>query len=494
MTKPTLSDIAVWEPWVGPGPGNRHPHARFKAAAALATAASCLAASALLAPPAHATPSVTLAASFAEGSHLGEGTALRATATMTGSEYSGGPEPLSDLTLSLPAGTAPSNAGFPTCERATLESVGPAGCPPGSSAGTTGSWNGVVSFGSERVPEQGQLEPFFAPGGGIFLFISAVTPVVIEAIAVEHYESATGSFGPRANIEVPLIESIPAKPFVSMTEFSFSLGVSRQEGGQTVASVVAPAACPQGVFGWRADASFSDEGNPLPETAASAEALSSCLSSALSPSPPVAAPSAGASAPPSAPQTSLAPVFGRIANLQPVSGVILIELPGTRTFVRLGSVSSVPLGTLIDARKGTVQLTSAADAHGRTQAGQFQGGVFRISQTSSRSPLRGGGAVAITVLSLAGDLPTGCSAGRRSRIAAARKPRRLWGDAHGNFRTQGRYASATVRGTQWLTEDTCAGTLVKVARGAVSVRDIPHHRAVLVRAPNSFLSHPGHGG
>ena len=184
---------------------------------------------------------------------------------------------------------------------------------------------------------------------------------------------------------------------------------------------------------------------------------------------------------PSAPQASVAPVFGRTANLQPLSGVILIELPGTHTFVRLGSLSSVPLGTLIDARKGTVQLTSAADAHGRTQAGQFQGGVFRISQTSSRSPLRGGGAVAITVLSLAGDLPTGCSAGRRSGIAAARKPRRLWGDAHGNFRTQGRYASATVRGTQWLTEDTCAGTLVKVARGAVSVRDIPHHRTVLVR-------------
>jgi hypothetical protein len=72
--------------------------------------------------------------------------------------------------------------------------------------------------------------------------------------------------------------------------------------------------------------------------------------------------------------------------------------------------------------------------------------------------------------------------------------RRLWGNVHGNFRTTGRYASATVRGTEWLTEDTCAGTLVKVARGVVSVDDFPHHRTVLVRAPHRFLSHPGPGG
>ena len=35
---------------------------------------------------------------------------------------------------------------------------------------------------------------------------------------------------------------------------------------------------------------------------------------------------------------------------------------------------------------------------------------------------------------------------------AAKKPksRKLWGDGKGKFRTKGRYAAATVRGTRWL--------------------------------------------
>ena len=121
-----------------------------------------------------------------------------------------------------------------------------------------------------------------------------------------------------------------------------------------------------------------------------------------------------------------------------------------------------------------------------------------MTQVTAPSGVRGGQKVTLTVLSLAGPLPTGCKAKKASRgiKAAHGRPtaRRLWGDAKGNFRTVGRYASATVRGTKWLTEDTCAGTLVKVARGVVSVEDFPHHRTQLVRQPHSLLAHPGRGG
>ena len=43
--------------------------------------------------------------------------------------------------------------------------------------------------------------------------------------------------------------------------------------------------------------------------------------------------------------------------------------------------------------------------------------------------------------------------------AAQKKPksRKLWGDGKGKFRTKGRYAAATVRGTRWLTQDTLRG-------------------------------------
>ena len=64
------------------------------------------------------------------------------------------------------------------------------------------------------------------------------------------------------------------------------------------------------------------------------------------------------------------------------------------------------------------------------------------------------------------------------------------GDGKGRFRTRGRYASATVRGTKWLTADRCDGTNVKVARGVVQVADFPQRRQVTVRAGRSYLARP----
>jgi virginiamycin B lyase len=205
-----------------------------------------------------------------------------------------------------------------------------------------------------------------------------------------------------------------------------------------------------------------------------------------------------------------APVFGRTANLEPVSGVVRIKKPGARKFVPLSSAATVPLHTTVDTTRGRVRLTTArptrahgssAGAHRITEAGLFYGGAFHVTQRVARSRLRRGGSVGFTVLTLAGPPPSGCGkAGVERRVAAVTVARRhgggprLWGDAHGNFQTGGRYATVTVSGTKWLTEDTCAGTLVRVARGIVSVNDLPHHREVLVKAPHSFLARPGPGG
>ena len=49
--------------------------------------------------------------------------------------------------------------------------------------------------------------------------------------------------------------------------------------------------------------------------------------------------------------------------------------------------------------------------------------------------------------------------------------RRLWGKGHGRFRTSGHYSAATVRGTKWLMEDRCDGTVTRVVRGTVEVED-----------------------
>jgi ferric-dicitrate binding protein FerR (iron transport regulator) len=65
---------------------------------------------------------------------------------------------------------------------------------------------------------------------------------------------------------------------------------------------------------------------------------------------------------------------------------------------------------------------------------------------------------------------------------------KLWGNGKGKFRTTGKYSSATVRGTIWLTQDECDGTLTKVTRGTVSVRDFKRKKTVTVKAGHSYLA------
>jgi len=66
--------------------------------------------------------------------------------------------------------------------------------------------------------------------------------------------------------------------------------------------------------------------------------------------------------------------------------------------------------------------------------------------------------------------------------------RQLWAKAKGHFRTRGRYASATVRGTVWLTADRCDGTLIVVNQGLIQVLDFPHRKSVLVPAHHSYIA------
>jgi streptogramin lyase len=176
------------------------------------------------------------------------------------------------------------------------------------------------------------------------------------------------------------------------------------------------------------------------------------------------------------------PVFGQSAKISTVSGAVLVNLPGRTDYLPLSAASTVPVGTTIDARAGTVRLTNIRDRSGKLQTGAFWGGSFVVRQSrAKRAP---------TVLTLAA--PIDCS---RSRLLASVTPqkgrvRQLWGkDNHGRFVTRGRSAVATVRGTAWFMRDTCAGTLVKVTRGSVSVRDLVKHRTVVVTAGRSYLAH-----
>lgn len=187
-----------------------------------------------------------------------------------------------------------------------------------------------------------------------------------------------------------------------------------------------------------------------------------------------------------------APRLGKAVNVAPVSGEVFVKLPAGaaraaqvkgRGFIPLREARQIPVGSLLDTRRGTVRLVSAR-AGGKRQQGDFNGGFFNALQSR-----RAGG---LTELRMARASFRACTSSRRSgrRAQAARSKRvvrRLRGNAQGRFRTRGKYSAATVRGTDWTVVDRCDGTLTRVARGSVIVRDLRRRRSFVVRARRSRL-------
>jgi hypothetical protein len=149
------------------------------------------------------------------------------------------------------------------------------------------------------------------------------------------------------------------------------------------------------------------------------------------------------------------PKLGRTVVVKATDGSVLVKpRKGKRFKLKRNKAVAIAVGATVDATNGKVKLTSARKSKG-TQSGEFSQGAFVVSQRKSDS---------LTDLKLAGGDFSGCStaAANAKPISAARKKRRrLFGRAHGRFRTRGRSSSATVRGTDWLTEDRCEGTVTE---------------------------------
>jgi hypothetical protein len=125
-----------------------------------------------------------------------------------------------------------------------------------------------------------------------------------------------------------------------------------------------------------------------------------------------------------------------------------------------------------------VTLTSIPKAGAPPQTAVFYDGLFKVTQS------RG-----ITNLTLTEQLAR-CPRKGRASAAAKKKSRKLWGDGKGAFRTSGKYSAATVRGTKWLVQDSCAGTLTRVTQGSVTVRRIGGGPTRIVRAGKRLLVRP----
>jgi hypothetical protein len=177
------------------------------------------------------------------------------------------------------------------------------------------------------------------------------------------------------------------------------------------------------------------------------------------------------------------PENGEKVVVAPKAGTVFVTTPGGKK-VKLEAGQTIPVGSIVDATRGKVTLTSV-NRKGETQTAVFFGGVFLVQQQEGSG---------LVVLKLRGALNCG-KAARSGRVAGrlergGKKSRKLWGSGKGNFRTEGNNGSATVRGTIWLTEDRCNGTYFKVNQGVVTIRDFGANETFQLGKGKSYLATP----
>ena len=210
------------------------------------------------------------------------------------------------------------------------------------------------------------------------------------------------------------------------------------------------------------------------------------------------------------------PVLGKSANVAPVSGVVYIELPPGatlasflpsalpseafaaltkgRAFVPLTEARQIPFGSTLDTSAGVARITTAttASAKGKVQFGDFGAGIFKLLQQRRQRGL--------TELNIIDNHPASqlCATtgkGKKASIAAragghpsSKVLGRLTVNSHGHFTARGQYSAATVRGTIWGVQNRCDGTLTRVVRGALSVRDFRLRKTITLFTGQTYLA------
>jgi IPT/TIG domain len=202
------------------------------------------------------------------------------------------------------------------------------------------------------------------------------------------------------------------------------------------------------------------------------------------------------------------PVLGKLVNVTPVSGLVLIKPPPGKSlgaagdaaalskgtgFVPLTEARQIPTGSEIDALQGSLKMVSNTGQVGKTQTATLTGGIFKLTQdrtgiskgvtdfTLQEGAFQGAPTYATCKAKTSADQATIAS-------LSSKTLQLLKVSGHGKFKTTGRYASATVRGTIYTVADRCDGTLTHVIRDTVLVDDFVRHKTILLHAGQSYLA------
>ena len=315
----------------------------------------------------------TILRSWFTGGTLGGAGALTAEWTISGEEYAGDVDPLEELMLRLPTGSVFAHEGFETCSVATLETLGPLGCPAESRAGQTGEMDLMVSIGGERIPEEANVEAFFGEGGRFVFFVEGTTPVRIEEVMQGTYEPPTAHSGPGMKIEVPLIETLPGAPHASISFVELHFGATRTEGDHDVPSVTLPTCLLGETLAWGTQTGFEDgivTEAPL-ATRCPASSITKVKSSTSTPKPGEAVTYTAVVSP--APFQVVAP-YGEVVFFEDGEQIAGCELPlesGTETAVAQCQSEAKPGHHVVSAR--------------------FSGDADYLGSTSEPATITGGG-------------------------------------------------------------------------------------------------------
>jgi hypothetical protein len=179
------------------------------------------------------------------------------------------------------------------------------------------------------------------------------------------------------------------------------------------------------------------------------------------------------------------PVLGKTVNAAPV-GKVYVLVNGK--FVALTQAQQLPSGAVVDALKGSINITASTGQKGKTVTGTFGGAVFKLIQAhnglTTLNLVEGAFSGAPTYATCKAHKATDATAS----AASSKTLQLLHASAHGKFRTSGRYSAATVRGTQWTIADRCDGTLTQDITDSVAVTDFVHHKTVILHAGQRYLA------
>jgi hypothetical protein len=205
-----------------------------------------------------------------------------------------------------------------------------------------------------------------------------------------------------------------------------------------------------------------------------------------------------------APSGATTPVTGEKVVVEVLSGEVFVKLPASSRrlaqaplsgFVPLKGIAALPVGTVVDARKGSLAMQSTVDgrrigAGGRRQSVTLAAGIFLIRQQKLSPGARTKIPTDLVLQSAPGAeqscVRTGSSGPIKGR--GRNTVRTLTaGTEKGLFRIVGAAGISTATDATWVTQDRCDGTRTDVGKGHVSVLDRTSRKTIKVAAGRSYL-------